>query len=143
MYKKKWEIPTEQIQNKVVKTGYLSLSSPELTAMDLLLYQRASGGLNAIATILSELIEAFDPARLLLLLSKTESNSWWQRLGSILEKIEVMDEEKLNQIIQILRQHADKQTVSWVPLAPGLSIKGMKRNSVWKVIENTDIEGDL
>lgn len=146
MYKKNWKpegLFFEHIQKRVVKTGYLNISSPELTAMDLLSYKKSSGGLNAIATVLSELIEVFDPSRLLKLLEQSESNAWWQRLGCILEKIEVMVPEKLEEVLGILQQHAEKNSASWVLLAPELEKKGIKRSALWRVIENTTIEGDL
>ncbi len=146
IYKKNWELQDlfiNHIQKRVVKTGYLNISSPELTAMDLLSYKKSSGGLNAIATVLSELIEAFDETRLLQLLEKSGTNAWWQRLGCILENIEVMDPEKLEEILSVLRQYAKKNQSSWVSLAPELSVKGMPRNNLWRVIENTEIEGDL
>jgi predicted transcriptional regulator of viral defense system len=143
IYKKEWELPLEFLTKRVVKTGYLTLSSPELTLMDLLNYPKVSGGLNSIATVLSELIEAIDLNRLQDLLKKSKTSAWWQRLGCILEKIEVMEEMKNDQILALLRKHAEETKVSWISLVPGLPIKEMRRNSLWKVIENADIEGDL
>ena len=44
IYKRDMEnLPTQDV---IVHSGYLKISSPELTAMDLLLYPRRSGGLN-------------------------------------------------------------------------------------------------
>jgi len=60
-------IPKENI---TVNTGYLKVSSPEVTAMDLLRYTSKSGGLNHIVTVLSELIESIDPDKLLVLVMK-------------------------------------------------------------------------
>lgn len=56
IYKKEMShIPMQSIN---ARTGYLMISTPEATAMDLLLYPKQSGGVNHIATILTELIEA-------------------------------------------------------------------------------------
>ena len=53
------------IQRKVVPTGYLNVSSPEATAMDMINSPHKSVGINNIATVLSELIESIDIARLI------------------------------------------------------------------------------
>ncbi|MCD6056459.1 MAG: uncharacterized protein K0R12_1421, partial [Gammaproteobacteria bacterium] len=64
-----------------VPTGYLITSTPEATAMDLLLYPYQAGGINHIATVLSELVEAIEPQKLLVLARSSSQNAWVQRLG--------------------------------------------------------------
>lgn len=130
------------IKDIVVKSGYLKISSPELTAMDLLLYPSHSGGLNHIATILSELIEAIDPQKLIELVSNIKGKAWLQRLGFILDHIETMVEDKKNLLISQIQKELEKQKLFYTPLAPELSIKGHPRDKKWKIIENTKIESD-
>ncbi len=127
---------------RVVKTGYLNVSTPELTVLDLLTYRKMSGGLNHTATVLTELIEELDAQRLLELIKSGTGNAWWQRLGYILEHIEVMDEEKLQVCLNALRQYAKTQSLSWAPIAPELSNTGAKRDVFWKIIENSRVEAD-
>ena len=86
------KLPTQQF---TVPTGYLTLSTPELTAMDLLLYPRQSGGINHIATVFTELIEAIDADKLLELAQSLKESGWVQRLGYLSEQIE--PEETVNQ----------------------------------------------
>ena len=140
IYKKSLaNLPT---QNITVKTGYLTIATPELTAMDLLNYPRHVGGVNHIATVLSELIEKVDPILLIKLVHESAEKSWVQRLGYILEKIDSMDEEKQQHIADLLYQSLAKP-LRMVPLVPELQTTGNERNPRWMIIENTNIESDL
>jgi predicted transcriptional regulator of viral defense system len=140
VYKKNLENCSTQAVT--VKTGYLNISPPELTAMDLLTYPRHAGGLNHIATVLSELVEVMDPEALIKLVNDSSEKAWAQRLGYILEQVETMDEENQNHIVNLLHQ-AIQASMSLVPLAPELLIKGKERNHRWMIIENTTVESDL
>ena len=51
----KKEIPQQYLQQITVKSGYIPVSTPELTAIDLLLYVKNVGGINRVATVLNEL----------------------------------------------------------------------------------------
>ena len=140
VYKKSLtNLPTQAF---TVKTGYLTMSTPELTAMDLLSYPRHVGGLNHIATVLSELIEKIDPELLIKLVKNSVEKAWAQRLGYILEHIETMDEEKQQDVANLLH-HALEQSFNPVPLAPELLSKGQPRDHRWMIIENTTVESDL
>lgn len=130
------------IQNNVVKSGYLKVSSPELTARDLLFYPKHSGGLNHIATILSELIEVIDPKKLIELAKDIKGKVWLQRLGFILDNIETMADDKKNLLISYIQKELKRQKLFYMPLACELPIKGYPRNKKWQIIENTKIESD-
>jgi hypothetical protein len=56
----KKEIPHAFIRKNTTKTGYVSVSSPCLTALDLLLYQKEIGGLSRAGTVLNELVEEME-----------------------------------------------------------------------------------
>lgn len=129
-------------QKMIVKTGYLTISTPESTAMDLLNYSHHVGGLNHIATVLSELIEVINPDALISLVASSVEKAWAQRLGYILEHIDSMDEEKQSSIASALH-HALMKPLNPVPLAPELLIKGKTRDHRWMIIENTTVESDL
>ena len=140
LYKKSLEnLP---IKKMVVSSGYLNVASPELTAMDLLLYTAKSGGLNHIATVISELIEAIDPDALIALAKSSKNSAWIQRLGYILEKIEPMDQEKNELIINKLSNYIAHKKLNFIPLASEISVAGFSRDKKWNIIENTSIESD-
>ena len=140
IYKKSMaELPTQDL---VVKTGYLKISSPELTAIDLLAYPSRSGGLNNIATVLSELIETMNPDKLIEVAKMIPRTAWVQRLGYILEAIGVIDESRRDLVLKSLEEYLSRQRLYYVPLLRGLPIKGCQRNNKWMIIENTAIESD-
>lgn len=129
-------------QNINVKTGYLKISSPELTTMDLLLYPKQCGGLNHIASVLSELIEAINPEKLTSLFKSSGEKTCIQRLGYILDKINTINNKKKKLTIFKLKALLNKQKPVYMPLASELPVKGCSRNDKWMIIENTTIESD-
>lgn len=141
LYKKHMDNLTTQ--NRTVNSGYLPVASPELTVLDLFLYPDKSGGLNHIATVLSELIEAIDLGKLMTLIKHTREKVWVQRLGYILEHIAATDEKKKDKLILRLHNHVSHQNPVFMPLAPELPILGASRYHKWKIIENTTVESDL
>ena len=131
------------LQNFTVATGYLKVATPELTTLDLLHYPTKVGGLNHIATVLTELIEAIDANKLIDLAKKIGEKAWLQRLGYILEKIDAMDENKVLLLTEKLHEYLKDKILEFVPLASELSKKGFLRVKKWRIIENTNIESDL
>lgn len=141
VYKKSFDIlPRQDIK---VNTGYLKIATPELVALDLLLYPRHSGGLNHIATVLSELIEVIDADKLIYLAKIIGGKLWLQRLGFILENIETMAEKKQSKIINKIHNYLNDKMKRFIPLEASLPITGHSRNKKWYIIENTNIESDL
>jgi predicted transcriptional regulator of viral defense system len=132
-----------RIQKIAVRTGYLNISTPEATAYDLLLYPHHSGGLNNIATLLGELIEVVEPDSLIELAKEIRQRVWIQRLGYILDSIDVMDDEKKDRVLQKAQSYLANLDLYYVPLTPDLPTKGYPKNKKWMIIENTTIESDL
>ncbi len=131
------------IKNVVVSTGYLKISSPELTIMDLLNHPRKSGGLNHIATVLSELVESLEPDKLIGLAEHSTGKVWLQRLGYILEKIDPTGNDHTQQIIDKLVDYLAPQKLCFMPLAPEVTATGYPRSKKWMIIENATVESDL
>jgi len=130
------------VQNRIVGSGYLFIASPELTVFDLFFYLTRSGGLNHVATVLSELIEVIDREKLVALAKIVSEKMWLQRFGYVLEHIVTDHEEKKIKIIRTLNAYMSDQTFSFVPLAPELPVIGASRCYRWKIIENTTVESD-
>ena len=74
------------IEDRKTQSGYMKLSSPELTALDLVRYPQAGAGLDNIATVLSELAERLQPEKLAFLSGAFEK-AVVQRLGHLLERL--------------------------------------------------------
>jgi len=134
------ELPT---QDFTVSTGYLKVATPELVALDLLEYPNHAAGLNHIATVFSELVETLDPIKLINLAKDTHAEYHLQRIGYILEKIDVMDETNAELIINALAQHVQENKPNYLPLASEISKTGYSRCKKWRIIENSEIESDL
>jgi predicted transcriptional regulator of viral defense system len=133
-------LPTKDF---TVNSGYLKVASPELTAIDLLHYPNHAGGLNHIATVFSELAEKLDPKKLIDLAEKMHARYQLQRIGYILEKIDVMDEDKKSEIIDALAKFLTGKMKYYIPIASEIGKTSYPRCKKWKIIENTEIESDL
>lgn len=90
-------------------TGYLQVATAELVALDLLKYPDPAGGLNHIATVFSKLIETLDPIKLIELAKNTNSECQLQRIGYILDNIDLMDEDNAERTINSLALHVQKK----------------------------------
>ena len=56
----KSHIPEAYVERRQTRTGYINVSCPELTAVDLLTYQAKTGSISRAATVLAELVEKLD-----------------------------------------------------------------------------------
>ena len=80
------EVVTAGIERRKTDTGTMKVSSAALTALDLLRYPQASGGIDNVATVLSDLRQQIDPEQLAALSALVE-RSVVQRLGCLLEHL--------------------------------------------------------
>ncbi|MCX6545920.1 MAG: type IV toxin-antitoxin system AbiEi family antitoxin [Acidobacteria bacterium] len=123
------------VQTVNTPRGGVLVSTPEATALDLVGYAQQAGGLNLVATVLSELAERIDAQKL-----ATAANAapivWAQRLGHLLQRVGAAD--KTGPLQEHVRARAQKAT----PLAPGTAFHTRPRDGVWKVYVNTTVETD-
>jgi len=124
------EVP---VQNLNTPRGTVLISTPEATAVDLVGYQRRAGGLDQVATVLSELVEQIDPEKLVAA-SRTAPISWAQRLGYLLELGGFV--AKAASLKAHVRQHA-KQSAALLPAAPH---RPSQRDKGWKLYVNADVQ---
>ena len=141
IYKKSLaDLPTKDF---TVSSGYLKVATPELIAIDLLKFPKHAGGINNIATVLSELVESINAHKLIELAENLNERYQLQRLGYIIEKTEVMDDDIKKTIIEVLSEYVSSHLKSYTPLASAISKIGHPRCRKWKIIENTGFESDL
>ena len=130
----KQELPQDGIIQRKTPAGYMNVSSPELTALDL--FDTNKFGVNRITTVLQELTEEMKPANLSKAVKQCKNTSVLQRLGYVLE---LLQEDKLaNSILKVLKE----RTFYPIPLSPQKGKKG-EIDSQWKIIKNMEIESDL
>ena len=128
------------IELRKTETGSMRISSPALTALDLVRYPQASGGIDHAATVLSELADQIVPEQLDALAPKFE-RSVVQRLGYLLHHL------GQDEIASCLKRHMRKRNVPWVELRPGEanSIIGNDKsvhNAGWHITYRRPIEVD-
>ena len=123
---------------KKVDTGYINVSSPELTALDLVYYFDKSGGINRVATVLEELSESIDPDKLLDTCKRFFQITTVQRLGFLLDVILGM-----NNLSDPIKNYL--KTVNYYPvlLRPQKEKSDQITGNDWKVVQNIEIETDL
>ena len=124
------------VQNFNTPRGTILVSTPEATAIDLVGYQHRAGGLDQVATILSELAEKIDPGKLAAA-AQTAPIPWAQRLGYLLEHIEVG--KKASALKTYVQKHARLAAVL-LPTAPRAN---SPRDDGWNLYVNTDVEAEI
>lgn len=133
----KRDIKGTPIQKIKVVTGYIPVSTPEATAVDLIRYSRRVGGLDHVLTVLQELGDVIDPVKLAKVAKLDGKVAYAQRLGWLLERAGYAEKAK-----PLARWVARKKPLD-VKLEPSLPIRGSLRNKRWSLRVNTEVEGDL
>ena len=129
------EMPTVRLNTS---RGYLTVSSHETTAFDLVGYPQHCGGLDAVATILGELGEQLNADRLGAIAEQSPL-PWSQRLGYLLDEL---GHSSLN---RTLVDFVSSKAKEYVPLALSPDPEQLKKpkNSRWKLLINTELGLDL
>lgn len=135
----KKKIQSEFIRKHKTQTGYINVSSPELTAVDLIENEKSVGGLNRVCTVLNELADAMNLNSLNDTFFKTSSTPVFQRLGYILEHI--LHRTDLAGILSSQMEAAGLK-LRKVPFKINKTTEGCKVDKRWKVIVNQEIEID-
>ncbi len=134
--------PKEGIKKVGSLGGYIQISTPELTAIDLVRFPKKAGHLSNVATVLSELIEKVDPKTFPLILNDVNSPTvTLQRLGFLLDEILNLKKEALV-IAEILKGR--RFTSSYLSSANknNKTMSDFKFNEKWKLYINSKVEAD-
>ncbi len=125
------KVGLEQIKTE---NGYINVSGPERTAIDLVRYAGRIGGLSRIATVFEELAEKIEPSRLLIVAKEEKSLCHIQRLGGI------MDLLGFENITKKLNDHLKDKKPRKTALEPALPMKNAVFNDKWQLYINSDID---
>jgi len=126
-------IPTQDLKTPA---GYVKVSTPEGTALDLLRYLHQSGHLNHVTTILTELADSMDPQKLAQA-SERLSIRYAQRLGYILDYL------GYDAVAEPLHNLVMEKMMRYIPLRPDSPAQGTEKNTKWHILINEEIEPDL
>jgi len=121
---------------KNTESGYLAVSSPAQTALDLVMYQSRIGGINRVLQIIGELSENISYTTLLKAAKKFKQTVAIQRLGYLLEfelnnskltkaASEALQNRKIYPVLLSVENENPENKIS---------------DNQWKVIPNTQIQ---
>ena len=135
-------IPDKYVFEFNSRTASVRISTPELTAMDLVTYIKRVGGINHIATVLSELAESLDYTKVGIDFFDGVSSATVQRLGFLLD--ETLGEKTIADRLygKAVAAGLDFRTIPLVMMGNG---KGpvIGRNKKWGIVVNYEVESDL
>lgn len=135
-YIEKKDISQIPVNLKNTRTGTIRLSSPEVTALDLMGHPGHAAGLSNAATVALDLAEQIDPEKLVHASSLCPL-SWSQRLGYVFDSF---GEEKL---AGYLHDNTSARFKVYTPLRRAASQTNAFRSKKWKVIVNAEVEPEL
>jgi len=124
------------LKSQKTETGFMNVSNPELTALDLVRYSKAVGGLSLVATTLAELGEKIEPRALLTIARKEKSLAPLRRLGLILDSLGYGS--RTTELAAFVRAKMDIPIL----LDPALPRANSRWIRKWNIFENLKIEAD-
>jgi len=118
------------------ETGSMMVSSAEATAVDMVLYPQAAGGIGNIVTVFSELAERVDPDRLVQVVAMASDVAAAQRVGLLLERAGAGD--KTGPLAAWVAERRPRA----IPLRADRDTEGAPKDQRWRVLVNEKIEVD-
>lgn len=137
-FHRKTQIPTDFVRQFKTQMGTVNVSSPCLTALDLILFEQEIGGLTRAATVLAELVDEMHWSEQSVELLNCFNTPVVQRLGYILEHV-LEEETAANELFALLK--ASKRPFRKVVLKATKTETEYAENR-WKIIDNQHIEID-
>lgn len=135
------ETATRSTERRIVPTGRVNVSTPEVTVLDLVEAPRLGAGLSNVATVIGDLIsDNILDIEKLTSDAKGYPMSVAQRVGYLLDLM--AGELELTPDSKALHDLVTRSKPTTVPLRPGQPGSGV-RDDRWRVDVNTDIEHDL
>jgi predicted transcriptional regulator of viral defense system len=131
-------LPQFVVEQKM-PTSYIKVSSQELTAADLITFQKEIGGLNRACTVLYELMETVKLGKLDKSFFDYVPTSTIQRLGYLLEN-ELEQAKQANILFSKAKTYGCK--FQKIPLKYNKPTDNCEYNAKWKIIVNESIEID-
>ncbi|WP_371260883.1 type IV toxin-antitoxin system AbiEi family antitoxin [Bradyrhizobium sp. Cp5.3] len=132
-FRKDMESVLEGIVERKTDTGKMKVSSPELTALDLLRYIHVAGGVDAVATVLNDLGHKLDRQKLATMASHFD-RACVQRLGYLLDRLGHGERAQ-----PMHDQLSATNSIPWAALEPqertlATSEPPLERNERWRVV---------
>lgn len=123
-------VPVTRVTSEV---GTIAVSTPEVTALDIVRFHAVSGYMSNVATVLSELAERMDLARLVAA-ARFYATPVLQRLGFLLEVV------KQDALAAGVSKALGGRRYRTVLLVPGGRDRAGDPHPSWRVVQNTPVE---
>ena len=140
VYKK--EIPDKYISEINSRTAAVKISTPELTAIDLVVYMKRVGGINHVATVLSELAESVDFRKVDTNFFNGVSAASVQRLGYLLDET-LGEKEAAEYLYEKTRQAGISFKSIPLVITNDSNTPIIGKNTKWGIIVNYEVESDI
>lgn len=137
-FHRKAQIPVGFMRQFKTQMGTVNVSSPCLTALDLILFEQEIGGVTRAATVLAELVEEMRWSEQPVELLNSFNTPIVQRLGYILEH--VLEEEQAAEELYALLKASGRPFRKVVLKAAKAETEYVENR--WKIIDNQPIEID-
>jgi predicted transcriptional regulator of viral defense system len=131
---KKSKLTTSPIVQSKTATGFMRVSDPAVTALDLVSYCRQVGGLDRVAVVLQELKDRITPDILVEAARHENHLAPVQRLGWLLEYL------KAHELADALHKYVRAKEPRYAPLDPEQARRGFPNEPRWKLILNAEID---
>lgn len=136
---RKKEIPNKYIQSRNGRLSDIKISSPELTAVDLIEYQNKVGGLNRVCYVMNELCDSLNFENVGDDFFRIYGLPVYQRLGYILEYV-LEEKELADQLYNRMERLGLTSGLRRVPFKVGKPIGDCEINHRWKLFINQEID---
>ena len=126
-------VATEQVKTP---SGPIPVSTPEMTAYDLVRYRKGAGSMDHVATVLAELAARMDATRLVAVAQAGGEVPVVQRLGYLLEQVGRAD------LAVPLAEFVREQGPRYVALEPASTDEVTATDARWRVRVNSAVEAE-
>lgn len=137
----KSNFPPNGIQQLKTETGFINVSSPELTLIDLVLYHYHVGSFERVIQIIYQLSDSVSPDKMNILINSINIPiAVLQRVGFIFDLIE------LSELSNVVYNFIDNKNLRNMPLLPSskkIKSSDFEVNYKWKIIVNIDLQLEL
>ncbi len=138
-YVSKRNFPESHLIQKKTESGYVSVSDPILTCLDLINYHKTIGGFNRAATVINELSEEIAASEISNKTLHLAANANIQRLGYLWE-YECDQVGLANALFKIMKDRS--RSLKTYKLNPSRELQKQINRNRWSVNVNTKIEID-
>ena len=138
-FNNKATIPEELTEQRKTPTGYIRISSPELTATDLIQFEKEIGGINRAATVLNELAENCNFNKLTKEFFQYVPAPIIQRLGYLLDEV-LECQSQANDLYSVIKKYDISFRKTLLKIRK--TTANCEENKKWKIIINEQIDID-